>query len=134
MNNQVDTETVLQTEAAMPISDQSDSIKTVKSGQGKKCRTKCVIISVLILLILGAAVACVFIVPGWKFWEKEEEIVEEPIVEKKPEPQKSWQKCGLKSLLEVEVTDEFGTKSDPCVLGEGESPFVIMIYRSAEDF
>lgn len=56
------------------------------------------------------------------------------MVEEEPEVVKSWNTCGGKSLLEETVTDDFGTISDPCVLGEGESPFSTMIYRSFDDF
>jgi hypothetical protein len=56
------------------------------------------------------------------------------VVEEEPEAVKSWIPCGGKSLLEETVTDEFGTKSDPCVLSEGESPFSTMIYRDSGDF
>ena len=118
----------------MPISDQTETIHTVKSGGSSK-RTRCTIISGVIILLLAGAAASVLNVPGWQFWEKEEEVVPEPeVVEEEPEVTKSWITCGGKSLLEETVTDEFGTKSDPCVLSEGESPFSTMIYRDSGDF
>ena len=75
-------------------------------------------------------------VPGWQFWETaEEEPIPEEVVEEEPKITNSWIPCGGKSLLEEPVLEsEFGTKSDPCTLADGESPFSIMIYRSLEDY
>ena len=72
----------------------------------------------------------------WRFWETEVKLEEaaaasEPI----PDPVYSWspKNCGAKTLLTVPITTQFDT-TDSCALADGESPFIIMAYRSEELF
>lgn len=83
------------------------------------------------MLLLAAGVVSVLMF--WRFWETEEETEEQEELE--PEPIRSWGTCAGSKLLEEDISsDLFGTKSDPCVLAEGELPFSIMVYRSSSDF
>ena len=119
----------------MPIQDQTDGIKLIRSDtqiKSKKIRKAIIAVVIFLIIVIGGGTFLMYS----KFLVKDEvmEKTVTPEVIEEPQPETSWDKCGSKSLLAETAPETFGTISDPCQLAEGESPFSIMVYRSSEDF
>jgi hypothetical protein len=123
------------------INDQSDNIVLLKIENNKRSRKlKCICVSLILLVLLAAAI--IYVLVFNRFWEKKDggkvSSSDPTYPSESIDTKYSWSagNCGSKKLLNVTVTTQFdsNTTSESCVLKSGESPFVILPYRSKEAF